>query len=125
MADASQAFTVVINPGSTNLSPVGFDFHLGLCIVRRILVTWPPGCGGLVGVQLTTTQSGSFPIGKFTYFVFDDYTYAFDVDNQSDTGSWGMLGYNTDATQHGIQFVFEYDYLRGHAPSTANQPIAL
>jgi hypothetical protein len=125
MADASQAFTVVVNPGSTNLSPAGFNFDLGPCIVTRILVTWPPGTGGLVGVQIQAGASGAFPFNKQTYFVFDDYTYAFDVDNQIDSGNWATLVYNADTIQHGIQFVFEYDYLRGTQTSSNSQPVAI
>lgn len=125
MADASQAFTVVVNPGSGNLNPVGFAFNLGQGIVRRILVTWPPGCGGLVGVQIQAGASGAFPIGAHTYFVFDDYTYAFDVDNQIDSGQWSTLMYNIDTIPHGIQFVFEYDYLRGAVVSSGGQPVSI
>jgi hypothetical protein len=125
MADASKAFTIVVQPGSTPSAPVAFALPLGSCIVRRILLTWPPGCGGLCGVQIQAGASGAFPSNPLTYFVFDDYTYAFDVDNQIDSGVWSTLMYNIDQIGHGIQFVFEYDYLRGPAAGAHSQPIAI
>lgn len=125
MADASKAFTIVVQPGSTFNTPVAFALPLGPSIVRRILLTWPPGCGGLVGVQIQAGGSGAFPSNPLTYFVFDDYTYAFDVDNQIDSGVWSVLLYNIDQIGHGIQFVFEYDYLRGPSAGSHSQLIAI
>lgn len=125
MADASQAFTVIQQPNIPIANAGVFSIDLGPCYVRRILLTWPPGCGGLVGVQIQAGGSGAFPFGKDVFFVFDDYTYPFDVDNQTNSGKWGVRIYNIDQIQHGIQVVFEYDYLRGNVLGNQSIPVAL
>ena len=125
MADASQAFLVVCNPTGSSNNIVGFDFNLGPCIVRRIHITWPPGCGGLVGVKMYAGGSAAFPLESSSFLTFDDYTYAFDINNQTDTGKWSNRVYNVDTIAHGLQYIFEYDYIRGVGQQNAFVPVAL
>lgn len=98
-----------------------FPMPLGPSKVRRILITFPPGCGGLVGVAITAGGSAAFPVNNQSFFSFDDYTYRFDVQNQLDSGNWGLVYYNRDYIDHAIQVIMEYDYL-GVGPGITQQP---
>jgi len=52
---------------------------IGLAEVRRVLVTFPPGCAGLVGVQLRLGGSAVYPFNENEYFIHDDYILEQDV----------------------------------------------
>lgn len=60
-----------------------------------------------------------------TYLAFDDYTYAFNVSNQTDSGKWSVVAYNMDFILHDPIVVFEYDYLRGTVTQASVTPVAL
>lgn len=125
MADALQATTGLI-PASTKLpSTVVFGPNLGPSIVRRILITWPAGCGGLVGVRVTAGGGFAFPALAGQYLAYDDYTYPFDVANQVTSGQWLAVCYNVDLIDHLITIVYEYDYLRGNQQASSMNQIAL
>ena len=121
MADTSAIFEPLLNPGNGSGATSVFPTPLGPSIVRRILLTFPAGCGGLVGVAVTAGGSTAFPFTAQSFFSFDDYTYAFEVGEQITTGDWGLVTYNKDFILHSVQVVFEYDYLDA-GPSAKQQP---
>lgn len=126
MADASQVFTPIFPAQNGGSTPGIFNCALGPSIVRRILLVFPAGCGGLVGVRIEAGAGYAFPNQPNQYMLFDDYTYELSVDNQVDSGQWRLVGFNRDFIDHEILTVFEYDYLRGQAQQNASsQPIAL
>src|SRR6266566_1995490 len=125
MADTSFVAQPFITAGSGIGVPTQHNYHLGPSIVRRILITYPPGCGGLVGIRIQAGMGDAFPNQPGQFMLFDDYTYAFDVTNQIDSGQWTVLTYNTDAIDRVVQVVFEYDYLRGFNGQTSDVAIAL
>jgi|ERR1700749_836891 len=126
MADALKVFQPILPAGNGATNVLNFDTLLGASIVRRILITWPAGCGGLVGVRIEAGQGFAFPSDGVNFLSFDDYTYAFDVDNQIDSGQWRMVTYNRDFVVHLVQVVYEYDYLRGVASGSASsQPVSI
>jgi hypothetical protein len=125
MADASQG-TIWIVPANTPASaPRTAANELGPSIVRRILLTWPAGCAGQVFVQVQASGGYAFPNQQGQFMAFDDYTYAIDVSNQTTSGHWRLLTYNTDQTDHAIQVIYEFDYLRGDMSTTQLQAVAL
>lgn len=125
MVDASQAFVISKPPGN-GVKQVGvFPVNLGPCLVRRILITWPAGCGGLLFIQIQAGGGYAFPNQQDQYLAFDDYTYAFDVSNQINNGNWSVVSYNLDFIQHDPIVTFEFDYLRGSVAPSSNTPIAL
>lgn len=125
MVDASQVFQPIFPPGNGSIVVSSLDTPLGPSIVRRILVTFPAGCGGLVGIRISAAQGFAFPSVQGQYITFDDYTYPFDVSNQIDGGNWSIYGYNIDWIAHEVQVVYEYDYLRQPVNQSSSNLIAL
>lgn len=125
MADASQVFIYLLAAGNGSSASSRASCDIGLSRVRRILLTFPAGCGGLVGVRVEAAQGYAFPNQPGQFYAFDDYTYTIDVSNQIDSGKWSLVTYNTDYIIHAITAVFEYDYVRGNDVSSNNQPIAI
>lgn len=125
MADALQSSGGLITARTVLPSIEVFSPNLGPSIVRRILITWPAGCGGLVGVRIEAGGGFAFPNVDGQYLSFDDYTYAFDVANQTTSGQWLAACYNVDYIDHEITVVYEFDYLRGNQQSSSMNPIAL
>lgn len=125
MADASAAF-VISKPAGNGVKQVGeFPVNLGPSVVRRILITWPAGCGGQLFIRISAGGGFAFPTQPEVYLAFDDYTYAFDVSNQINSGQWSVVSYNMDYIDHDPIVVFEYDYLRGTVTQASTTPIAL
>lgn len=76
-------------------------------------------------VSIQAGNGFAFPSKPGQYLAFDDYTYAFDVSNQIDSGQWSVVFYNLDFIDHDPIVVFEYDYLRGTVTAASATPIAL
>lgn len=125
MADASWGALVSLPAGFGVPTPGVFAVDLGPSIVRRILLTWPAGCGGLVFLQVQAGGGFAYPSQPGQFLAFDDYTYAFDVSNQINNGNWSILCSNHDAIGHDPAVIFEYDYLRGSVATAQSNPIAL
>lgn len=125
MADALQTFGPIFVAGKGAQTIAALPIDLGLCDVSRILITWPAGCGGLVGIQIQAAGGFAFPSKPNQFLSFDDYTYDLEVNNQTTSGKWSIVGYNVDYIDHLITVVFEYDYLRGNVVGRASQPIAI
>lgn len=125
MVDASQAFVISKPPGNGVKNVGVFKVNLGPSIVRRILITWPAGCGGLLFIQIQAGNGYAFPNQRDQYLAFDDYTYAFDVSNQINSGQWSVVSYNMDFIEHDPIVTFEFDYLRGTVTQSTVTPIAL
>src|SRR5487761_1697663 len=113
MVDASQAYIASFPAGGAPSNLLTYPVHLGPCLVRRILLTFPAGCGGRPVPQVQAAGGFAFPAKAGQYLAFDDYTYVFDVANQVDSGNWSVVGWNSDLIDHDPILVFEYDYLRG------------
>lgn len=125
MADASKVFIPSAAPGNGVKQVFTFPCPLGPSRVRRISITWPAGCGGLLFIQIQAGNGYAFPNEQNMFLAFDDYTYTFDVDNQIDSGQWSIVFYNMDFIVHDPIVVFEFDYLRGTVTSATVTPIAL
>jgi hypothetical protein len=125
MADTSLAFNITFAAGNGAKTVSDVATLLGPCHVRRILVTWPTGCAGLVGVQIKAGGSAAFPSNATQYMLFDGYTYDTAVTNQLDSGQWVVEGYNLDFLPHTIQVIYEFDYLGTSKASVAFTAVAL
>lgn len=125
MADAMWAEIVSLPPGNGIPNPGVLPVNLGPSIVRRISLTWPAGCGGLVYLQVQAGGGFAFPSQANQFLAFDDYTYSFEVSNQINNGNWSILTINRDAIEHDPIIVFEYDYLKPGIAAQPSNPISL
>ena len=125
MADFSQSIQCTVPPGFGTQTLQGFPANLPDCIVVKILVTFPPGCAGLVGVSLFAGGSPAYPNVAGQYMAFDDYTLDQDVSNQIQTGQWDVIAYNLDINPHTLQVVFECDNLALSPAVPLSPPVSL
>lgn len=125
MVDASQVFLATVPAGSGSAATTAFPTTLVPSKVRRILITFPYGCAGLVGAQVQAAGGYAFPNQQNTFIVFDDLVYTFEVNNQVDSGQWSVVAYNQDVIPHTLQIVYEYDYLKNNSQVSSLTPVAL
>lgn len=125
MSDASQAFSILIPAGNGVLTSAYYPLAIGLAEVTRCIIAWPAGCCGNVGASLLAANTAAFPRQSGVYLAFEDYTYAFDVSNQIQTGNWGIEAYNTDYFDHTLYIVLEYDYVLTSVASSPSTQISI
>lgn len=121
MADFAQSIEIAVPAGSGTQTVGTTNVPLGLCEVQRILVTFPPGCMGNVGVAIAFAGSPVYPNQSGQFFIFDDYILDIPVSRQKNSGAWQVLSYNVDSLVHTVQVIFEANYLI-FAPDLAPQP---
>jgi len=111
MTDVVQAFTLTIPGGGTVNNIFFVDCELGISDVSQVILVFPPGCSGNVGVRIEHGGSQVYPLAKGTFFILDDFTLAIPVTRQGNSGQWHVAGYNTDVFPHSIGVYFFYDYV--------------
>lgn len=111
MTDAVQAFTLTIPSGGSPSTVFFVDCELGDSNVTQIILVFPPGCSGNVGVRVESGGAQLYPLVAGTWFMLDDYTLLIPVTNQINSGQWHVAGYNQDFYDHTITAYFFYDYL--------------
>ena len=82
------------------------DHQLPLCTVDRILITWPPGCAGLVQVKIFAGGNFAYPSVDKQAFGFDDYTLDIPVSNPINSGQWQAWVTNTDSIENTIHVTY-------------------
>lgn len=111
VTDVVQAFPLTIPANGTVNNIFFVDCELGVSNVSKILLTFPPGCAGQVGIRIEHGGAQVYPLKPGTFFIFDDFTLEIDVSGQSNSGQWHVAGYNTDVFPHTILPYFFYDYV--------------
>ena len=111
MTDAIQGFPLTIPANGSPNNVFFVDCELGWANVTQILLVFPPGCSGLVGVRVEHGGAQLYPLVPGTWFIFDDFTVVIPVTSQGEAGQWHVAGYNQDAFEHTIQAYFYYDYV--------------
>ena len=125
MSDYTQVFDLTIPAGNGVATPVEYATPVGICDVERILITFPPGCAGLVNACIFAAHSPAYPNLANTYLAYDDYTYDQAVTNQINSGQWSIEAYNLDYFPHLLQVVFMCNLIAQSPTSPATQPISL
>jgi hypothetical protein len=123
MADASKVFGITIQPNTTTFAAL--NHNLGLSVVEKILITWPPGCAGLVQCIVTYSGTPVYPNQTGQAFEFDDYTLEIDVSNQGNSGAWGVKVNNTDRLPHTIHVVYLFNYWVNQQDVTIAQAVSV
>lgn len=109
MTDVVSAFRLVIPPNGTVNNIFFVDCELGNSNVSQVILSFPPGCSGLVGVRVEHGGSQVYPLTPGTWFILDDYTLPIPVSGQGNSGQWHVAGYNTDFNQHTVEAYFFYN----------------
>jgi hypothetical protein len=123
MADASKVFGIPIAPNQPSL--LQLNHNLGLSVVEKILITWPPGCAGLVQCVVTYSGTPVYPNQTGQAFLFDDYTLEIDVTNQGNSGAWGVQVNNTDSIQHSLHVVYLFNYWVDPSDASTAQAVSI
>lgn len=125
MSDYAREFGITVPAGNGVQTFQTSLTKIGLAEVRRVLVTFPPGCAGLVGVQLRLGGSAVYPFNENEYFIHDDYILEQDVTNQVNSGDWSVRTYNFDYIDHVIRLTYQYDTVVYGQSLSSSAPIAL
>lgn len=121
MSTEIQRFAVTIPAGTLKSAPAVFPLEFLDRIVDQIQVKVPPGPRGEVGFQLGSGGLQIIPQTQGQFFVTDDETLTYALEDQIDTGAWQMIAYNTGAFNHTLEVRF---FLRPVTDPSASAPFA-
>lgn len=99
--------------------------NLGWSDVEQVMLVFPPGCSGLVGVQLQYALNPVYPNASGKYYILDSYVLVIPVSNQEQGGQWRIAGYNADFYPHTVRAYFSYNYLTLGETQAASQLVSL
>lgn len=102
MAQDIQAFAVTIPAGTPASAPVYTAIPFAARVPESVVIRFPPGPGGLVGVQLTISGNAVIPSQLGGWLIGDDEDMPWDLQGYPDSGAWQLLGYNTGLYDHTI-----------------------
>lgn len=125
MADASDIFAITVPAGNGVGNKHTTQMQLGPSNVERIIIVFPDGCAGLVGIAIQSGGSNVYPTTDGTWYAFNNYPYELLVTNQADSGDWAALYYNLDYFPHTITVIVEYNYLTASAALSSALPVSV
>lgn len=111
MTDVISAFPLTLPPNTPANTLISLNCPLGWSDVEQVMLTFPPGCAGLVGVRVEYATNPVYPITAGTYFTLDDYQLIIPVTNQQQAGQWRISAYNHDTYPHTVTAYFFWNYL--------------
>src|SRR5271155_3518316 len=110
-------------PAGNGSKGIYFDpVNLGWSDVQEIMIVFPPGCAGLVGIQIQYAVNSVYPNAGNAFYVLDNYTLVIPVSGQQLGGQWRIAGYNQDTFPHTIRSYWAYNFLTP-AQSAASSPL--
>lgn len=118
MTDTVLANGMLLPAGNGSQAVFFNHIDLGWSDVQEIMIVFPPGCAGLVGVQIQYAVNPVYPNDAGGYYVLDNYTLTIPVSRQQQGGQWRIAGYNQDTYPHTIRSYWSYNYL--NAPQRAS-----
>jgi hypothetical protein len=124
MTDVVAAYNLIIAP-TTGAQTHSVGINLGWSKVTQILIVFPPGPSGLVGVRIEYGSTPVYPNNSGSYFVADNYVIEIPVTNQEQGGTWAARGYNNDEFTHVIPVWFYYDYINATDTSNSGALVSL
>lgn len=94
-------------PSGTPISaPVTVDVSFPPRVVQRVDLLVPAGANGLVGFQLANSGGQVIPADAGDWIIANGETIVWPLENQIDSGSWQVIGYNTGIYDHTIYLRF-------------------
>jgi len=125
VTDFVSAFAPGAPVGTTPSTFATAHIKLGQSAVEQIIIVFPPGCSGLVGVRIGYGGNPVYPIGNNSWFVLDGETITINPTNQETGGTWNIDLYNLDNYSHTIQVYMYWNYVNAAAASTASTLISM
>jgi hypothetical protein len=119
-----RTFQVTIPAGTAIAAPAVTALTMPSRIVRRILVRFPPGPQGQVGVQLRSGDVQVIPWTTGTWLVGDGEAIPWEPTGTIESGAWQLAGYNTGAFDHTIYLTYELDPV-GSRVSSGGPPLVI
>ena len=106
MATEVYSFTAVVPAGTTQAAPLVQSFTMPRRIVDTIEVIVPPGPSGLVGFAITASGLTVIPYQSDAWIITAAENIVWPLEQQIDTGAWGVRAYNTGGVDHSVYFRF-------------------
>lgn len=97
-----QAFDVTIPAGTAQAAPQTTAIATGIRILNGVFITFPDGCGGLVGIRLTMGGVPVVPRNDGAWIKGNGRVVPYQLEGYPDSGAWQLTGYNTDIFDHTI-----------------------
>jgi hypothetical protein len=125
MADAVFESDLALPPGNGSTAVFFNSVNLGWSDLQEIMLVFPPGCSGLVGIQIQYAVNPVYPAGPNGYYILDDYVLVIPVSNQQQAGQWRIAGYNQDTFQHTVRSYWSYNFLPIPGQSSSSSLVSL
>src|SRR5579864_2418038 len=125
MVDRIEWFDLTIPANTLQSAPVSFPCVFNFGEVVEIDVKVPPGPAGNVGFYITAGGSQFIPRTRGIFIEPDDDYFTWPVTNAINSGSWGVVAFNTDVWPHVIQLSFQINEVAGGPALAFGAPIGL
>lgn len=119
-----RTFQPVITAGTAIATPLVTALAMPPRIVRRIIIRFPPGPQGQVGVQLRSGGVQVIPWSTGTWLVGDGESIPWEPTATLESGAWQLAGYNLGAFDHTIYLTFELDPVSSRV-SSGGSPLVI
>lgn len=106
MSRELRAFSATIPAGTPLAAPVTRDLSFPSRVVDRIDIMVPPGNNGLVGFQIANAGIAVIPANLGGFLTANGETLIWPLEQQIDSGSWQLIGYNLGVYDHTLYVRF-------------------
>jgi hypothetical protein len=106
MATEVWQFTATVPAGTPSSAPYVKAFTMPRRIVDTIQIVVPAGPSGLVGFAVTASGLTVIPYNSDPWIITSGENITWPVEEQIDSGAWGVRAYNTGTLDHSIYFRF-------------------
>lgn len=99
-------FDVTIPAGTPKTAPLVTSVAFNPRVVTRVEWLFPPGCNGLVGIQIGARSVPILPGTTGQFLTRSGDSAGVDLEDMHTTGDWSVIGYNTGAHDHTVHITF-------------------
>lgn len=111
MADRVQAYDVTVPSGTVQAAPLVTALPFTEGRVQALHVTFPDGCVGLVGAQVSYGGRQVIPANEGTFLRANGRTIAYPLQGYPTGDRWQLVAYNTDVYGHSLIIEIEVNDL--------------
>lgn len=106
MSREIRQYTAVIPANTPIAAPVFTDMSFPPRQVDTVEIIVPPGPSGLIGFAIQNSGVTVIPYGSDQWIITANEKIAWPLDGYINSGSWGLLGYNTGSQAHAVYVRF-------------------